>query len=147
MKIYPYLSTSSPYQKDDWVSGTVYEILPNFGAYVVVDGCYSAMIPNKEFNTRLNVGETIRARVAVRHPDGKLGLSLNDKIPQQMSVDGQMIFEKLEAAGGFLPYHDKSDPEDIKEVFSLSKNAFKRAIGHLLKDGLITIEADGIRKK
>ena len=54
---------------------------------------------------------------------------------------------ELEDADGFLPFNDKSSPYDIKSKFHMSKNAFKRAIGHLLKEGLISIEKDGIYKK
>ena len=147
MRIYPYLSGGAPYQKGEWVDGMVYEVLPNFGAYVVIDKKYSALIPNKALQTHVSVGSTVHARVAVRHEDGRLELSLRDTIPQQLSSDGDMILAKLTSAGGFLPYHDKSDPEDIKTVFQLSKNAFKRAIGRLMKEGKITIEENGIRFK
>ena len=56
-----------------------------------------------------------------------------------------MIIEKLKEAGGFLPYHDRSDANEIKEFFHISKNAFKRAIGRLYKTATITISEDGIR--
>lgn len=61
-----------------------------------------------------------------------------------MNEDAEYIFNCLKDAGGFLPFNDKSDPKDIKSQFHMSKNAYKRAIGHLLKDRLITIESDGI---
>ena len=57
-----------------------------------------------------------------------------------------LIYRCLEQEGGFLPFHDKSAPEAIKNRFHMSKNAFKRGIGHLMKKGLITITNDGIRK-
>lgn len=147
MRVYPYLSTESPYQKGDWVDGTVYEILHNFGAFVVVDERFSALIPTKELNQPLTVGTPVHARVSIRREDGKLELSLNDKIPVQMDNDGAFILQQLDAAGGFLPYHDKSDPEQIKSQFRMSKNAFKRAIGHLMKEGYLIITDDGIQKK
>ncbi len=147
MHIYPYLSTDSPYQKGEWVDGMVYEILPNFGAYVVIDDRYSAMIPSREITKALHAGDNVHARIAIRHEDGKLGLSLNDTIPNQLDTDANTVLTKLKEAGGFLPYHDKSDPKLITEQFRLSKNAFKRAIGHLMKDGQISIAEDGIRLK
>ena len=119
----------------------------NFGAFVVVDGKYSALIPVKELNQPLTAGSPVHARVSIRREDGKLELSLNEKIPVQMDNDGAFIMEQLQHAGGFLPFHDKSDPDQIKEKFRMSKNAFKRAIGHLMKAGLISISDDGIRKK
>lgn len=145
MKIYEKLSTDSNYQKDDKVTGTVYEIIPAFGAYVAVDNKYSAMIPNKELHQTLIPGETITARVTMVLEDGKLNLSLREKTYLQLDVDAQMIYNKLKESDGYLPYHDKSDPEELKKEFNLSKNAFKRAIGHLMKQKKIKIEADGIR--
>jgi predicted RNA-binding protein (virulence factor B family) len=63
-----------------------------------------------------------------------------------MDTDSAIIYDALVKAGGFLPYHDKTSPELIKAKFGLSKNAFKRAIGHLQKEGKLLIEEDGISK-
>ena len=63
----------------------------------------------------------------------------------QMDADSKLILSALKGAGGFLPYHDKSDAEEIKARFCLSKAAFKRAIGHLYREHLITVSDDGIR--
>ncbi|MDE7211750.1 MAG: RNA-binding protein, partial [Lachnospiraceae bacterium] len=93
----------------------------------------------------LHPGDIVTARVRKVLADGKLTLSLREPAYRQLSDDAVLVYEKLTAAGGFLPYHDKTDPETIKEVFCLSKNAFKRAIGHLLKEGKITISNVGIK--
>ena len=145
MKVYEYLSTDSPYKKDDKVSGIVYELSDQFGTFVAVDNKYSALIPKKELVRPVKVGEQIEARVISVKDNGKLDLSLREKAYIQMDVDKEIILKKLIEAGGFLPYHDKSDPEDIKREFELSKNAFKRAVGRLLKDGNITLEENGMR--
>ncbi len=145
MKVYEYLSTDSPYKKDDKVSGIVYELSDQFGTFVAVDNKYSALIPKKELVRPVKIGEQIEARVISVKDNGKLDLSLREKSYIQMDVDKEIILKKLIGAGGFLPYHDKSDPEDIKREFELSKNAFKRAVGRLLKDGSITLEENGMR--
>lgn len=145
MKIYKYLSTNSPYQKNDKVSGIVYEIIDNFGAFVAVDNQYSALIPKKELFTEIKPCSQIEARVIDVKEDGKLTLSIRDKSYIQLDTDALAIYTRLEENGGFLPYHDKTDSETIKKVFNLSKNAFKRAIGHLLKDEKITIIDEGIK--
>jgi hypothetical protein len=62
-----------------------------------------------------------------------------------MDADARLIMYSLKSAGGFLPFHDKSSPEEIKERFGLSKAAFKRAIGALYKSGNITISENGIK--
>ena len=145
MHVYDYLETNSPYQKDDHVTGMVYDTIEEFGMYVAVDNCYSAMVPRKELIQPLRPGTVISARITTVHEDGKLELSLREKSYMQMTPDSELILEALQKANGFLPYHDKSNPEAIKAKFGLSKNAFKRAIGHLFKNGTIVIEENGIR--
>ncbi len=63
-----------------------------------------------------------------------------------MDSDALLVLQKLQAANGFLPFHDKTDAQIIKEEFNLSKNAFKRAIGRLMKEGKITITDTGIKE-
>lgn len=145
-KVYHALKTDSPYQREDQVTGIVYEIIDSFGAYVAVDNCYSALVPKQELFTTLKPGETVKARVTKVLPDGRLTLSIREKSYLQMDSDCTLVYEALCKAGGFLPYHDKTSPEAIKVKFGLSKNAFKRAIGHLQKEGKILIEEDGISK-
>lgn len=146
MRLYPYLSIAKGYEKDDVVTGTVYEIAPNFGAYVVVDDQYQAMIPQKELTKKLSVGERIEARVIAVKEDGKLDLSLREKSYMQMTPDGEKIMELLSANNGILPVGDKSSPEEIKELLQMSKNEFKRAAGHLYKERKVTISDKEIRK-
>jgi len=145
-KVYNALAANSPYQREDQVTGTVYEIIDAFGAYVAVDDRYSALIPKKELFTQLKPGEKVSARVTKVQPDGRLVLSIREKSYLQMDTDSALIYDALIKAGGFLPYHDKTSPDLIKAKFGLSKNAFKRAIGHLQKEGKLLIEDDGISK-
>lgn len=144
MKVYEYLLNNSPYKKDDRVRGVVYEIIESFGAYVAVDNKYSAMIPNNELFKPVRVGELITARVTKVKEDGRLDLSLREKAFVQMDSDALLIYRELMKSGGYLPLGDKSSPEEIREHFEMSKNAFKRAIGHLYKDKKIEIKPDGI---
>lgn len=146
MHVYDALRNDSDYQKDDQVTGRVYEISENFGVFVAVDDIYSALIPKKEVFEQYRINQPVYARVSQVLEDGRLSLSVKKKIPEQMTEDAIFIYDCLEDEGGFLPFHDKSDPEAIKNRFHMSKNAFKRSIGHLLKEGKITIAKDGIRK-
>lgn len=147
MKVYPYLQKESPYQKDDVVTGMVYEISHNFGAFVAVGDKYSALIPKKELYGELHVLQQISARVTGVKEDGKLDLGIRQKAHLQMSEDADKVLSLLREKKGFLPLHDKSSPEQIRETIGMSKNEFKRAIGHLYKEHLITLESDGIRLK
>lgn len=146
MNVYEYLSKESPYKKDDHVTGTVYQISENFGAFVAVDDQFSGLIPKKEFFGQARIGEQVEARVSGVKADGKLDLSLREKGYLQIDEDAEAVMKVIEEFDGVLPFNDKASPEVIKREFSLSKNAFKRAVGHLLKAGRIEITEKSIRK-
>ena len=140
MKVYELLRCDSPYNKDDEVDGRVYETSDNFGVFIAVDDKYSALLPKKEVFETYHINQQVHARVAQVLEDGRLTLSVKKKIPEQMNEDAEYIFKCLKDAGGFLPFNDKSDPKDIKNQFHMSKNAYKRAIGHLLKTTLLLLK-------
>lgn len=144
MKVYEYLQTDSPYQKDDQVTGVIYESSDNFGMFVAVDNRYSALIPKREQPKGLRVGMKVTARVTEVKPDGKLNLSVREKAFIQMDEDAVMVLARIEELGGTLAFNDKADAEMIREEFGLSKNAFKRAVGHLYKERKIEILEDSI---
>lgn len=145
MKVYHYLETGSPYQKDDKVEGIVYEISRNFGVFVAVDNRYSALIPKKEPAEGLKVGDWICARITEVKEDGKLSLSIREKGYIQMNTNAEKLLELLRNRGGSLPLGDKSDPEVIREITGMSKNEFKKAIGNLYKQRLIMPLDESIR--
>ena len=147
MKVYEKLRKDSPYKKDDRVRGIIYEQSDNFGLFVAVDDIYCALIPKKEVYGKLHVGDRIEARVTEVKPDGKLDLSVREKAFIQMDADAKVVLERMDAHGGRLPFTDKADPEVIKKETGLSKNAFKRAVGRLMKEGRAVIEKDGIVRK
>ncbi|MFQ8897841.1 MAG: S1 RNA-binding domain-containing protein [[Clostridium] scindens] len=144
MKVYERLRTDSPYKVDDQVEGIIYELSDNFGVFVAVDNLYSALIPKREAFGKLRVGDRVKARVVKVKEDGKLDLSVREKAFLQMDADADLIMKRMEEYGGSLPFTDKADPELIKKEFDLSKNAFKRAIGRLLKEGKIEIREKSI---
>ena len=144
MKVYHFLRTDSSYQKDDKVEGIVYEISSNFGTFVAVDDCYSALIPKKEPAEGIRVGDRITARVTEVKEDGKLSLSLREKAYMQMGEDAEKLLTLISEAGGSLPVGDKSAPDKIRELTGMSKNEFKRAAGNLYKQRAVEITADRI---
>ncbi len=145
MNVYENLKTNSPYQKDDKVTGIVYEISGNFGAFVAVDNIYSALIPRNELYGRIAIGEEVAARVTQVHEDGKLVLSIREKAYRQMHKDADAILALIDGYGGVLPFNDKASPELIGRETGMSKNEFKRAVGNLLKAGKIQIGERSIR--
>lgn len=146
MNVYEYLHTDSPYQKGDHVSGTIYQISEGFGVFVAVDNQYSALIPKKDAAGRYRIGDVIEARVTDVKADGKLDLDTREKAYLQMDEDAEAIMSVIEEFSGVLPFNDKASPEVIKREFGLSKNAFKRGVGRLLKEGRIEITEHAIRK-
>lgn len=146
MNVYPSLRLDSPYKKEDTVKGLVYEISDNFGAFVAVDDCYSGLIPARENFGQLCIGQEVECRVTSVREDGKLNLSPRQKAYLQMDADAEKVLEVLEEYAGALPFNDKASPEIIKREFNMSKNAFKRAVGRLLKEGKVTITENAIRR-
>lgn len=144
MNVYPWLRTDSPYKTGDQVSGVVYETSRNFGAFVAVDSIYSALIPRRELVRELKAGEVVQARVTGIKPDGKIDLSIREKGYLQIDADVETILNMLNEGGGMIPFTDKAAPELIREKTHMSKNEFKRAVGHLLKENKIFIEDDRI---
>ena len=134
MNVYEYLSTDSPYHKDDRVEGTVYEISQEFGAFVAVDDKYSGLIPRKEFYGNVRIGERVSARVTSVKEDGKLDLSLREKAYLQIAGDAERVMAVIDSFDGALPFNDKANPEVIRREMQMSKNEFKRAVGNLLKN-------------
>lgn len=147
MNVYPALLNDSPYHKDDRVTGRVYLISEEFGAFVAVDNRYSALIPRKELYGKVEVGQDIEARVAQVMEDGRLTLSVREKAYLQMEKDAAEVLKIIDSYDGVLPFNDKVSPEIIKRETGMSKNEFKRAVGNLLKAGKIEITDKVIRRK
>lgn len=140
MKVYHYLKTGSPYIVGDTVTGVVYEQSDNFGVFVAADGQYSGLIPKQEAQGSYKVGEELTLRVTLVREDGKLNLSAKQKAHIQLHEDAQSVYEIIQDFEGVLPFDDKASPEIIQREFGLSKNAFKRAVGHLLKEEKIELK-------
>lgn len=147
MNVYKYLETDAPYKAEDRVTGTIYEISREFGAFVAVDNRYSALIPKKEFHGNGKIGDRVEARVTAVKEDGKLDLSIREKAYIQMDEDAEYVLKVLDEYDGVLPFNDKVSPEIIERELHLSKNAFKRAVGRLLKEGKIEITEKRILRK
>ena len=145
MDTYSVLSSDSPYKVGDMIEGMIYSIKKDVGIFVAVDGKYHGMIPISESMRLYSRGEWIKARVIHIDEEGKLRLSFRLNVVDQMDKDSYTILKEIEKQGGTLFITDKSDPEEIKKQLSMSKKAFKRGVGRLLKDGKIEITEDYIK--
>ncbi len=144
MDIYKHLSTEAPYKENERAEGTIYQIHEDLGAFVAVDNKYSGLIPKKEFYGDYKYGDTVEVRIKKIREDGKLELSLRKEAYNQMDDDAKMILDRLESKGGKLALNDSSLPEKINAELSMSKSAFKRAVGRLLKERKIRMTEEGI---
>lgn len=139
MKLYHYLKRQSPYRMGDTVQGRIYEISERFGVFVAVEDRYCGLIPQKEAQGEYHVGARLSLRVTGVKEDGKLDLAARQKAYLQMDEDAEQILRVIGEFAGVLPFDDKVSPEVIKREFGLSKAAFKRAVGRLLKEGRVEI--------
>ncbi len=129
------------------VKGTIYGFQTNNSAMVAVDNLYRGVILNNEYFTDIHPGDELNLRIKKIYEDGKLGLSPR-KTPknERLSLE-ESILNYLKNHNGFMPYNDKSSPEDIRNTFHESKNYFKNALGGLMKRHLILQDENGTKLK
>lgn len=116
-----------------------------FGWNMIVNQKHLGLIYEDEIFQKITPGDRFKGYIKKVRPDGKIDLTLQKHGYRGIEPNAEQILKELHANGGFIDLNDKSDPEDIKEVFQLSKKSFKRAIGSLYKARKISIEKDGIR--
>lgn len=114
------------------------------GANVIINGKHKGLIYIENIFEDIRTGDRISAYIKKIRPDKKIDVVLQQPGYKSIEPNAEYIREELEAAGGFLPLHDKSDPDEIKNLLGMSKKSFKKAIGTLYKDKQILIKDDGI---
>lgn len=115
------------------------------GFNMVVNNAHRGLIYQTDIIGTLKVGDVVPGYIRTIRPDGKLDLALGQAGHRRIGAMSAKVIEVLTAHGGKLPYHDNSLPEEIREVFGMSKKAFKQAIGALFKEQRIHIDPVGIR--
>lgn len=114
------------------------------GANVIINGIHKGLIYLEDIFEDIRTGDRLKAFVKKIRSDNKIDIVLQTPGYKSIEPNAQYILDELKAAGGFIPLHDKSAPETIKDTLGLSKKSFKKAIGSLYKDKQITIKEDGI---
>lgn len=140
MRISEKLASRPPasWKVGDWVEGEAWRHDSTIGTFVILQKRFVGLVPIAEPH-RLERGAAVRCRIGDIFPDGKIELSLRALAHTQMKDDGDAVLAVLR--GSHAPrLGDDSDPEAIRAAFGLSKKAFKRAVGGLLKRGLVSIE-------
>jgi uncharacterized protein len=121
--------------------------ISEIGIMAVVNNQYFGMLYKNEVYQDLAVGDRCKGYIMRLREDRKIDLTLKEPGYNSVRGSGETIVSLLEQAGGFIPCHDKSSPEEIKAVFSMSKKEFKRAVGGLFKQGVLELNEKGIRLK
>lgn len=114
------------------------------GANVIINGVHKGLIYLEDIFEDIRTGDRLKAYIKNIREDNKLDVVIQKPGYRSIEPNAQFILEELSAAGGFIPLHDKSDPNTIKDTLGLSKKSFKKAIGSLYKDKQIVIKEDGI---
>jgi uncharacterized protein len=117
----------------------------DLGYKVIINELHNGMLYNNEIFQPLHPGQRLKGFVKKIREDEKIDVALQKQGYEQVEDVSGIILEKLKARGGFIEANDKTSPESIKHMFGISKKVFKKAIGALYKDRLITIEDKGIR--
>lgn len=124
----------------DKVTGTIYNILPE-GFFILTDQRFLAFLHRSEVpGGRLDFGQQVNCRVTYIREDGRINVSMRLQKENALIADAQDIYDFLVKRGGSMPYCDSTPLEIIKQKFGISKAAFKRALGHLMKEGKIRQE-------
>lgn len=118
----------------------------DIGYLCIINGKHTGVLHFSDIYQNIQVGDRLKGYVRKIREENKIDLALGERGYQRVSGEAGKILELLAQHGGFLPYHDKSDPEDIYDNLGMSKKAFKMAIGNLFKQKLIRIKENGIEK-
>jgi uncharacterized protein len=129
------------WQLDEWVLGEAWRLDPRIGLFVIVERSFVGLVPATEPHA-LARGQAARFRVSSVLPDGKIELSLRGHAHEELAKDADRIVHTLMRPGA-PRIGDRSSPEEIRKTFGLSKKAFKRAVGRLLKERSVSIDDEG----
>ncbi len=115
------------------------------GYNTIVNQTHTGLLYHSDLAGPLTIGQRLDGFVRRIRPDGKIDLALDRVGYRRIGPLTEQIIDTLKADGGYLPYHDKSSPEEIRAAFGVSKKAFKQAVGALYRERRIVVEPAGIR--
>ncbi len=147
MRIQNLLTYDHAHHDGEQVEGIVYNVHSDLGVFVAVDGKHPGLLPAKEVTKPYRKGESVSFKVARVQKDGKMDLTSKVGGFDQMDVDATTLMEALKDHGGVLELTDKTDKDIINEELGMSKRAFKRAVGRLMKKGQLVQNDKDIRLK
>jgi predicted RNA-binding protein (virulence factor B family) len=131
----------APFTPGQWVQGEMWRDEPNIGLFVIIERRFVGLVPASEPHAGAP-GQAARFRVAQTLPDGKLELSLRGHAHEELENDAREILAILQRSPP-RSVREGASPDEIRARFGLSKKAFKRAVGRLLRQGAIRMTPDG----
>jgi len=137
-------ATSKDFNKN--IQGHVYRTA-KVGTWVYTAEGFKGFVHESQRKVEPRLGEKVEGRIIDVKEDGTVNISLIPRKQEALDEDANKIYEYLTLRNGAMPYSDKSMPEDIQERFGLSKGAFKRALGKLMKNDLVYQEEFWTYKK
>jgi len=119
----------------------------DLGFKAIINNQHWGLIYKDDVHQKLFTGQQLTGYIKKQREDGRIDLSLSRSGKGKVIDFTDKFLDYLKQNDGFCPLHDKSSPEDIAQVFGISKKAYKATVGHLLKQGKIIIESNGVRLK
>ena len=119
--------------------------LTDIGYKVIINNKHLGVLHYNDVFKELEVGDKEKGFVKKILPENKIDVMLGERGYKRVETETDKVLRLLEENDGYLPYHDKSDPEDIYEFFGMSKKTFKMIVGALYKQKKITLEQSGIK--
>lgn len=133
-----------PYQPGEKVDLLVWQTT-DLGFKVIIDNAYPGLVYRSQVFKSIRIGDCLQGYIMGVRPDGKIDVSLQPHGRQQTTDFAETLLQYLKDHDGFCELGDKSDAQDIKHRFEVSKKVYKKAIGDLYRRRLITLEDAGIR--
>lgn len=115
------------------------------GMNVIINESVKGLIFKSDLSQNLKIGEKTKGYIKQISPDGKVDVLLQPEGVASLEPNAEKLLALLKKNEGFLPLHDKSDPELIKSKVQMSKKSFKKAVGNLYRSKKITLSEDGIK--
>lgn len=131
-------------KEKDPVSLVVYR-RSDIGYVVIINNVHTGVLYFDEVYDDLQPGDKLTGFIKKIRTDNKIDVMAGVRGYARVESDTDKIMNQLKQHDGYLPYHDKSDPEEIYRVFSMSKKAFKMATGALYKQRKISFTQTGIK--
>lgn len=118
----------------------------DIGYAVIINNRHTGVLHFSDIFRDFSIGDKMKGFIKTIRPENKIDVALGERGYKRVENEGEKILRLLNEHDGYMPFHDKSDPEEIYETFGMSKKTFKMTIGGLYKQGKIELTKTGIRK-